>query len=484
MTMITESSTPEVEASTLAVVRRGRVWKGPRPATDRASRGAYLAAAAAVSMIAGGAVAMAHLDDGPSAVAQPVAADVPLGSMYRVVDDIGARALWAQGFTGAGINVAVIDTGVAAVPEIGADGKLVAAVDLSGEQFDSSTAYVDSFGHGTHLAGIIAGREIGADPALAADHPEWFLGVAPDAGIVSVKVAGRDGEVSLSSLITGIDWVIANADELDIRVVSLAFGGDLGESYLTDPLAAAVERAWNAGIVVVTAAGNGGVDSGGLASPATDPYVIAVGGLEATDDGMTTAAWASSGDGVRNPDLAAPGAHIESLRAPGSYADLEHPEGYVDAQRFLASGSSQSSAVTAGAVALLLDARPELSPDQVKQVLISTTTPVDDGDPAVIGAGALEIAAAATVDPIAATQTWTPADANVSVPTAPGVMTVHLDPSSSSWMSSSWMSSSWMSSSWMSSSWMSSSWMSSSWMSSSWMSSSWMSSSWMSSSWT
>ena len=434
-------------------------------------------------MIAAGAIAISHLDNGPSSAVAPVAVeDLSLGSMYNVVGQIGARSLWDQGFTGAGVNVAVIDTGVAPVEALTAPGKLVAAVDLSSEQSDPATAYLDSFGHGTHLAGIIAGREPGADPARAGEHPEWFMGVAPDAGIVSVKVAARDGEVSLASLITGIDWVVAHADELDIRVVNLAFNGSSGESYLADPIAAAVERAWNAGIVVVAAAGNSGAEAGGLGSPATDPFVIAVGGLEATESGLAASAWASSGDGVRNPDIAAPGAHIESLRAPGSYADLEHPEGYVDAERFLASGSSQSAAVTAGAVALLLDARPGLSPDEVKQLLTASAAPVS-GDPAIVGAGGLDIAAAAMVDPVDAAQTWTPADADQSAPTASGVMTVHLDPSGSSWMGSSWMGSSWMGSSWMGSSWMGSSWMGSSWMGSSWMGSSWMGSSWMGSSW-
>ena len=483
MTMTMESSTLVSPVQTPEASRRGRVWKGPRPerqlANDRPPRGSCLAVAATVSMIAAGAVAMSHLDNGPTPIAEaPAVVELPLGSMYQVVDQVGARNLWDQGITGAGVNVAVIDTGVAAVPELGAEGKLVAAVDLSSEQADPSSAYLDSFGHGTHVAGIIAGRQVDADPALAADHPEWFLGVAPDAGIVSVKVAGRDGVVSLASMITGIDWVVDHAEELDIRVVNLAFNGDSGESYLGDPLAAAVERAWNAGIVVVTAAGNSGADAAGLGSPATDPYVIAVGGLEATPNGVVTATWASSGDGVRNPDLAAPGAHIESLRAPGSYADQEHPEGYVDDQRFLASGSSQSAAVTAGAVALLLEARPNLTPDDVKQLLTVSATPVAAGDPAITGSGALDVAAASLADPVDSDQNWTPATADVALPTTPGVMQVHLDPSGSSWMGSSWMGSSWMGSSWMGSSWMGSSWMGSSWMGSSWMGSSWMGSAW------
>ena len=103
--------------------------------------------------------------------------------MFSVVDQIGARELWDAGITGTGVNVAIIDTGIAPVPALTDPGKVVAAVDFSDERFDPALAGRDGFGHGTHLAGIIAGRDA------------EFLGVAPNAGIVSVKVAGRDGAV-------------------------------------------------------------------------------------------------------------------------------------------------------------------------------------------------------------------------------------------------------------------------------------------------
>ena len=127
MTMTTESSTLASPVPTPEASRRGRVWKVPRPerqlASDRPPRGSYLAVAATLSMIAAGAVAMSHLDDGPTPIAEsPAVVELPLGSMYQVVDQVGARSLWDQGITGAGVNVAVIDTGVAAVPELSADG--------------------------------------------------------------------------------------------------------------------------------------------------------------------------------------------------------------------------------------------------------------------------------------------------------------------------------------------------------------------------
>ena len=303
------------------------------------------------------------------------AVEVADGSLYSVVDQIGARDLWEDGYTGEGVNVAVIDTGVAPVEAL-AD-EVVATVDLSSDAGDPALRYLDSYGHGTHMAGIIAGKTPGADPAQAAGHPEWFLGVAPDAGIVSVKVGGYDGAVDVSQVIAGVDWVVDHADQLDIDVISLSYSSGSTLPYEEDPLAFAVERAWNAGIVVVVSAGNDGEKAKQLSAPAYDPFVIAVAGAEREKKGFAFARWTSSGDGERNPDVTAPGTSIESLRVPGSYIDQEHPEGYVDEQLFKGSGSSQAAAVVAGGVALLLDARPDLTPDEIKSLLMSKGEKVD-----------------------------------------------------------------------------------------------------------
>ena len=443
--------------------RRSRVWRAPRPASGidvapHRTPSRYVAGALAAALIAGGALGLARLDDGPAA--ETVASDRSPGSMQSVVDQIGARELWSAGITGSGVNVAIIDTGIAPVPALTAPGKVVAAVDFSNERHDPALVGRDGFGHGTHLAGIIAGRDSG------------FQGVAPGAGIVSVKVAGRDGAVAQDQMVAGVDWVVANADALDIDVLTVAFDSGLGVSHESDPLAAALDRAWDAGIVVVTAAGNRGAEAAGLDSPASDPTLIAVGGVEATTAGFTIPEWASGGDGVRNPDLAAPGAHIRSLRAPGSTADIDHPEGFVDEVRFLGSGSSQSAAVTAGAVALLLSAHPELSPDAVKQALMQGATPID-ASARVVGAGVLDIAAAVAAAP-----------RNAAPAIAAGAAVGSEDVMDASWTGSSWTGSSWTGSSWTGSSWTGSSWTGSSWTGSSWTGSSWTGSSWTGSSWT
>jgi len=326
------------------------------------------------------------------------AAGVPLtdGSLYNLVDQIGARALWQQGITGRGVNVAIIDTGVADVNALSGPDKVVAMVDLSDEAGLAEVSFVDTYGHGTHMAGIIAGRDPGANPATAASRPDWFLGVAPDAGIVSVKVAGHSGAVDVSQVIAGVDWVVDHAAELNIKVLNLSYGSGSTLGYTTDPLSYAVERAWRAGITVVVAAGNDGRNEFKLGMPAQNPFVIAVAGAELKNKKWKVPSWATSGDGTRNPDVAAPGTSIVSLRAPGSRADLEHPEGYVNEHLFKGTGSSQSAAVVSGAAALLLSARPNLTPDQVKAVLMGTA-----GDKAITprdarksGSGLLRVAAA------------------------------------------------------------------------------------------
>jgi len=323
-----------------------------------------------------------------------IAASQPLGSMYDVVDQIGARAMWDQGYTGQGVNVALIDTGFAPIADLLGSGKVVAAADLSAESGVKEATFIDNYGHGTHMAGIIAGRTPGADPALAAKHPEWFLGVAPDAGIVSVKVADNTGGADITQVIAGVDWAVDHAKDLNIRVINLSYASGSSLPYNTDPLTFSLERAWKAGIVVVVAAGNDGRDSHVLSSPAIDPYVIAVAAAEATgtdEHAFKIPAWASSGDGVRNPDIAAPGAHIISLRAPLSRIDVEHPEGLVGDEYFKGSGTSQAAAVTSGAVALLLSANPKLTPDQVKFLLKQNTVDATPRRPMFSGSGVIQV---------------------------------------------------------------------------------------------
>ncbi|MEM9035566.1 MAG: S8 family serine peptidase [Actinomycetota bacterium] len=279
-------------------------------------------------------------------------------SMDQVVELIGAESLRADGLSGAGIDVALIDTGVEPVEGLDGDGKLYIGPDLSFESGLPEFYGRDTYGHGTAMASIIAGE----------NGPNGFEGVAPGSRLVSLKVADNTGAVDVTQVIAAIDWVIEYGQEgdLNIRVINLSYATDSDQPYQIDPLAHAVERAWKAGIVVVVSAGNYGDDSGVLGNPASSPYVIAV----AAADDSGAAPFSNSGSKERKPDLLAPGSRILGLAAPQSRLAQEHPDALIDGVFFRGSGTSQATAIISGAAALLLEQRPELTPDQVKALLL------------------------------------------------------------------------------------------------------------------
>jgi serine protease AprX len=321
-------------------------------------------------------------------------ASVDQGSMYNLTKAIGAQDAWASDVTGKDVTVALIDTGVVPVPGLQKDDKVTDGPDLSFESQSAGTRYLDGYGHGTYMAGIIAAKDSGFDPK----HPSstLFAGVAPDAKLLNMKVATGDGGADVSQVIAAIDWVVAHRDDggMRVRVISLSYGTDSTQSWQVDPLAKAVENAWNHGILVVASAGNDGLDVDHLVMPAADPHVLAVGALDnggtaATDDDVV-ADFTNGGNAQRRPDLLAPGKSVVSLRDPGSYVDQFHPEGLVPqdpAQRFFrGSGTSQAAAVVAGEAALLFSAEPKLTPDQVRSLLMVTARPLLVSNP-VQGAG-------------------------------------------------------------------------------------------------
>lgn len=319
-------------------------------------------------------------------------ADGDKNSAYSIERQTGAQAVWdmadpnrrGQNLTGEGIGVALIDTGVAPVAGLDDAGQVVHGPDLSFDSQSPATTSVDGFGHGTHMAGLIAGHDEPLTSSLLGPDlhdPRNFQGMAPDAHIVNVKAGASDGSVDVSQVIAALDWVVEHKTDHNIRVVNLSYGTDSTQSTLLDPLAHAVENAWRAGIVVVVAAGNDG-DSGPrpLTMPAADPYVIAVGSADNRGQtsltGWVQGSWTNSGDASRRPDLLAPGKSVVSLRVPGGAIDTAYPEGRVYGDRsgrfFRGSGTSMSAAVVSGAVALLLQANPSLTPDQVKGLLMSS----------------------------------------------------------------------------------------------------------------
>ncbi len=305
-------------------------------------------------------------------------------SLYTKI--IHASDVWAQGINGQGISVAVLDSGVAAADDLSLPAsRIVASVDFTGQP-----APGDPGGHGTHVAGIIAGN--GTDSAQAR------MGVAPAAKIVDVRVIQSDGTADLSSIIAGIQWVVQNRKTYNIRVMNLSFGADSTIPYRDDVLASTVEMAWANGIVVVTAAGNGGPNPGTVVTPGSDPFVITVGALDdngtlaTTDDSL--AVFSSHGptvDGFQKPDVLAPGRKIVSLRVPKSFLDILLPDRITDSNYFRLSGTSMSSPVVAGTAALILQKNPNLKPNQVKALLMQTAHKVSGAtDPNSGGAGLID----------------------------------------------------------------------------------------------
>ncbi|MDQ4124267.1 MAG: S8 family serine peptidase [Actinomycetota bacterium] len=348
------------------------------------------------------------------------------GSMFNTTNAVKARDYWREGFTGKGVDVALIDSGVVPVEGLTTPGKVVNGPDLSFEAGSPTHRYLDTFGHGTHMAGIIAGRDAAATAGKENGDHDNFIGVAPDARLVSVKVASHNGATDVSQVLAALDWVVQhrNSGGLNIRVLNLSFGTDGTQSYLVDPLSYAVENAWHKGIVVVVAAGNSQFGNSALNNPAYDPYVIAVGAsdtkgtFDTSDDIVPD--WSARGDGVRNPDLVAPGKSVASLRAPGSFIDHNHPEGRVNSRLFKGTGTSQAAAVVSGAAALVLQQRPTATPDQVKALLKQTASKMPVADAQAQGSGVVNLKATLKTPTPAAVQTWPRATGTGSLELARG----------------------------------------------------------------
>ena len=371
--------------------------------------------------------------------ADTVAQKDQLRSLYTITHELtGAANLWDRGFTGKGVDVAVIDSGVVPVDGLRAPGKVVYGPDLSFEaQFcqesgctASPVRNLDTYGHGTHMAGIIAGRDDAVEEVTSEDD-ENFMGVAPDARIVSVKVADAYGATDVSQVIAAIDWVVQNRKKngLNIRVLNLSFGTDGVQDHLLDPLSYAAEQAWHHGIAVVVAAGNGGYGTTKLNNPAYNPYVIAVGGLDGrgthgTGDDVIPS-WSSTGDGGRNPDVVAHGASVAGLRSPGSYLDNSYPAARTGERFFRGSGTSQAAAVVSGAAALLIQQRPGITPDQLKALIKDSAMKLKSADPTAQGSGMVDLKKATSKKTPVAVQTWPRATGMGSLDAARGTATLN-----------------------------------------------------------
>jgi serine protease AprX len=308
-------------------------------------------------------------------------------------DTVNAPVAWAQGLDGTGIGVAIIDSGIAPVSDLNSQ-NLVYSQDFVGDNGGSPS---DLYGHGTHVAGIIAGT---GKNSRGNSVKYTFQGIAKNASLINLRVLGQDGSGTDSDVIEAIQTAIQLKDTYNIRVINLSVGRGVYESYTVDPLCQAVEQAWAAGIVVVVSAGNDGRDNsagtngyGTITAPGNDPYVITVGAMntlgtaDRTDD--VPASYSSKGptlwDQVVKPDLVAPGNLIVSLYNPGDTLNQEFPANAIPYSLYVAngtsthskdyfvlSGTSMAAPMVSGAAALLLQQNPALTPDQLKVRLMKT----------------------------------------------------------------------------------------------------------------
>ena len=326
------------------------------------------------------------------------------GALERTGAAIGARWVTENlGVDGTGVGVAIIDSGITRAHDDLNGNRVVQFVDF----VDYQTQPHDGYGHGTHVAGIIAGSGFDSDGARR--------GIAPGAHLIVLKALDEHGDGFISSAIAAIDYAIEQRAAYNIRVINLSVAAGVYESYKTDPLTLATRRAVDAGIVVVTAAGNLGRSAknrqqfSGITSPGNAPWVLTIGAsshngtVDRRDD--TVAPFSSMGpsaiDQVQKPDLVAPGVGIESLADPGSTLFEAKPEARLwgtvptATQPYLSlSGTSMAAPVAAATVALMLQANPALTPAGVKAVLRASAEPHDGFEAAAQGAGFLDARAA------------------------------------------------------------------------------------------
>lgn len=304
-----------------------------------------------------------------------------------ILDTASINPILQLGYSGVGIGIAIIDSGVNAThPDlVGSHGSRV----VYSQSFIPGLDASDQFGHGTAVAGLAAGNGNISNG--------WMRGAAPRANIINLRILDANGAGTDSAAIAAIQRAIQLKNTYNIRIINLSAGRNILESYKLDPLCQAVEQAWKAGIVVVVAAGNNGRDNtmgtdgyGTITAPGNDPYVITVGamnthGTQSLGDD-TIASYSSKGptlvDHVIKPDIVAPGNRIVTLLANGSTLDKNNPGNRVSPSEYgsnsctsyytFMSGTSMATPIVSGSVALMLEYIPSLTPDQVKARLMKT----------------------------------------------------------------------------------------------------------------
>lgn len=347
---------------------------------------AEVSASAAMEVAGDPNVRWVSLDGMVESTKKPVntSNDEPTGPYQEnyYLDTTGVRQVWDRGLDGKGVTVAVIDSGIFTDDDFGGERKnspyrIVWSQSFSTESFKTD----DANGHGTHVAGIVGGNGAASDGL--------YSGVAPNVNLINLKISDETGMAYESDVVAAMQWVFDNKDQFNIRVVNISLNSTVEQSYHTSPIDAAVEILWFNGVVVVASVGN--TEPGGYntadAAPANDPFIITVGAsdelgtADPSDDLVAPfSAFGTTMDGYVKPDIIAPGKDIVSVLAWNSDWILEHLERVVmDGEYFRISGTSMAAPVVSGAVALLLQDEPNLTPDQVKYRLMNTGRVITDG---------------------------------------------------------------------------------------------------------
>ena len=390
-------------------------------------------------------------------------------TLAELVEDVTGSRQRLNGSDGTGVDIALIDSGVA--PVAGLDGpNVLHGPDLSGEGAYPEVAFLDTYGHGTHLAGIMVGRRAGDE------------GIAPGARVISVKVAGSDGVTSVAQVVAGIDWAVEhrNSDGLNIRVLNLSLGQDGVGSHQGNLLSAAVERAWDAGIFVVVAAGNRGANQSHLDAPAVDPYVMAVGAVDSSVQPdakyQQPTGWTARGNGNRNPDIAAPGVSIASYRVPGSTVDELAPGARYGDDLFLGSGTSQSAAVVSAIAARLLGDYPTLTPAGLKATFeFGSITRLSPVPVKTIGNGVVQ-----------GGKSWNNPQYGATAPTferAAGPGKGIVAPTGATWSGGAWSGATWSGATWSGATWSGATWSGATWSGATWSGATWSGATWSGATW-
>jgi len=290
---------------------------------------------------------------------------------------------------GKGVTIAVLDSGVGSDSFSKTSLNVVRSMAIN----PNATTANDLYGHGTHVAGIINGKG-----------QQAVTGIAPEAKLINVKLGDDQGNLTEIDLLFGLQWVFDFKDDYKIKVVNLSVSSDTAGSYIDSPLSAAVEQLWLSGVTVVAAAGNDRINPTDIDyAPANDPYIITVGAVDGKGQEKAKeselAYWSKHGvtaEGVHKPEVTAPGVDIISLLSEqDATLAIEHPEAVINKNYFEMSGTSMAAPMVSGTVALMLEANPSLTPNEIKSILLGTDVPyknMSDGAGVINAKRAVEIA--------------------------------------------------------------------------------------------